>query len=116
MNEVTKNLRLQEWARQVDDWQASGMTQRAWCKVHGIGYDAFKYRKAKVERYATQLVENDTRQIVPVNADLIGSDSIRMNVATGQTMEIHLEKATIRISNDVDRDLLRSSLEVLVNA
>lgn len=116
MNEVTKKMRLQEWARQIDDWQASGMTQRDWCHVHGIGYDAFKYRKAKVERYAAQLVESDDRQIVPVNADLMSSDNIRMNATTGQTMEIHLEKATIRISNDVDRDLLRSSLEVLVNA
>ena len=116
MNEVTKNLRLQEWARQVDDWQASGMTQRDWCKVHGIGYDAFKYCKAKVERYAAELVENGGRQIVPVNADLMSPDNMRVNAATGQTMEIHLEKATVRISNDVDRDLLRSSLEVLVNA
>lgn len=116
MSEVTKQLRLQEWARQVDDWQASGMTQRNWCRVHGVGYDAFKYRKAKVERYAAELVEKGSGQIVPVSSELMGSESMRINAATGQTMEIHLEKATIRISNDVDPDLLRNSLEVLVNA
>lgn len=116
MHEVTKKLRLQEWARQVDDWQASGMTQKNWCRIHGIGYDAFKYRKAKVEKYAAELMREESTSIVPVDIAKMESAKSGMTTSCGQTMEIHLEKATVRISNSVDVVLLKSALEVLANA
>ena len=116
MHEVTKKLRLQEWARQVDDWQASGMTQKNWCRIHGIGYDAFKYRKAKVEKYAAELMREESTSIIPVDIAKMESAKTGMTTSCGQTMEIHLEKATVRISNSVDVVLLKSALEVLANA
>ncbi len=60
MIRVSTKARLHEWAQMVDDWRDSGMTQKNWCRVHGLGYDAFKYRKAKVEKYAEELLEQGT--------------------------------------------------------
>lgn len=116
MRELTRKMRLQEWARQIDDWQASGMTQRDWCRTHGIGLDAFKYRKAKVEKYASELLQNESHPIVAVNANLMEQERADTRMSSVQTMEIRLEKATVRVSNGIDILLLRSTLEVLTNA
>lgn len=116
MQELTRQMRLQEWARQIDDWQASGMTQKNWCRIHNIGYDAFKYRKAIVEKYASDLLQNEDHRIVAVNTDLMNPEQADIQPASGQTMEIHLEKATVRVSNNVDILLLKNALEVLANA
>lgn len=116
MQELTKQMRLQEWARQIDDWQVSGMTQKNWCRIHNIGYDAFKYRKAKVEQYASELTQDGNCQIVAVNTGLMNQNTVNDRTMTSNTMEIHLEKATIRISNNVDILLLKNTLEVLADA
>ena len=46
---LTAQKRYREWAAQIDAQQSSGLTQREWCRVHGITYEAFKYRKGRLE-------------------------------------------------------------------
>lgn len=35
MNEMVK-IQHQQWARDLDDQRRSGLTQREWCRIHGI--------------------------------------------------------------------------------
>ena len=62
MREITKQMRLQEYASQIEDWRRSGLTQRQWAKAHGMTLEAFKYRKRKVEDQAEELLDS----LVPV--------------------------------------------------
>ena len=57
---LTAQKRYREWAAQVDDQQSSGLTQREWCRVHGITYEAFKYRKGRLETLAAELMKTDS--------------------------------------------------------
>lgn len=61
---LTTQKRYKEWAAQIDDQQSSGLTQKQWCKAHGIGYHAFKYRKGRLETLAAELMESETADTV----------------------------------------------------
>ena len=56
---LTAQKRYREWAAQIDAQQSSGLTQREWCRVHGITYEAFKYRKGRLETLAAELMNAD---------------------------------------------------------
>ena len=43
MNEMVK-IQHQQWARDLDDQKRSGLTQREWCRIHGIRIHTFEYR------------------------------------------------------------------------
>lgn len=43
MNEMVKIQHLQ-WAQDMDDQRRSGLTQREWCRIHGISIHTFEYR------------------------------------------------------------------------
>ena len=43
MNEMVK-IQHQQWARDLDDQRRSGLTQREWCRIHGISIHTFEYR------------------------------------------------------------------------
>ena len=116
---MTAQKRHMEWAKQVDDWQSSGMSQREWCQMHGLSYEVFKYRKRCVEDLAAQLVSNGSGEITPVPAEITGSDSLQRYPSTvfgRQIMRIDLEHATISITNKADPQLLKAALEVLKDA
>ncbi|WP_422412772.1 MULTISPECIES: IS66 family insertion sequence element accessory protein TnpA [unclassified Endozoicomonas] len=39
-----------EWQERIQAWQASGLTQNAWCKQHDIRVSKFGYWKRKLEK------------------------------------------------------------------
>ena len=41
MNEMVK-IQHQQWARDLDDQRRSGLTQREWCRIHGISIHTFE--------------------------------------------------------------------------
>ncbi len=43
MNEMVK-IQHQQWARDLDDQRRSRLTQREWCRIHGISVHTFEYR------------------------------------------------------------------------
>lgn len=53
MNEMVK-IQHQQWARDLDDQRRSGLTQREWCRIHGISIHTFEYRC----RIVRQTMEN----------------------------------------------------------
>ena len=63
---LTAQARLREWAREVDDWRASGMTQRSWCKTRGMKFDTFKYHKGRVEAFAAGLMKESGTDTVAI--------------------------------------------------
>ena len=53
MNEMVK-IQHQQWARDLDDQRRSGLTQREWCRIHGISIHTFEDRC----RIVRQTMEN----------------------------------------------------------
>lgn len=42
MNEMVK-IQHQQWARDLDDQRRSGLTQREWCRIHGISIQGLHF-------------------------------------------------------------------------
>ena len=115
---LTAQARLREWARQVDDWRASGLTQRKWCKAHGISIESFKYRKGRVEAFAADLMEANGAEIIPIPDHCLPTaafDFVSANTSDN-TIEIEFRGMTIRMNNNISPDMLRIVLEVVSNA
>jgi len=121
---LTAQKRYREWAAQVDDQQSNGLTQREWCRVHGITYEAFKYRKGRLETLAAELMKtdsmNETDDITLIPASVSASESLEMVQtafsATSHSMRIDLGHARISVTNGIDPAVLRAALEVLKDA
>ncbi len=71
MRDIVRQMKLQEWAAQIEDWRRSGLTQRQWAKAHGMSLEGFKYRKRTVEDQAEELLGSfmePAAQIVQLSA------------------------------------------------
>jgi len=41
------------WQSQIEAWQSSGQSQRAFCRLHGLSYPRFVYWRRNVRRHST---------------------------------------------------------------
>lgn len=122
---LTAQKRYREWAAQIDAQQSSGLTQREWCRVHGITYEAFKYRKGRLETLTAELMnadesgpeENDIA-LIPASVSISESLDVVQTAfsSTNHSMRIDLEHATISVTNGIEPTVLRAALEVLKDA
>ena len=60
---VKQEIRLQEWAAQIEAQQASGMTVQQWCAENGIKEKTYYYRLRRVREQCVDSVP----AIVPVS-------------------------------------------------
>lgn len=120
---LTAQKRYREWAAQVDDQQSSGLTQREWCRVHGITYEAFKYRKGRLETLAAELMDTEAmsaegNDIALIPASVSESLDLVQNAFsnTSAGMRIDLKNASISVTGSIEPAVLRAALEVLKDA
>ena len=62
---VKKNVRLQEWNRQIEEQKASGLSVQKWCIQNGINLKTYYYhlRKVREEFLRSGKSENTQAQI-----------------------------------------------------
>ena len=82
---VKQNMRLCEWAAQIEAQQSSGMRVQQWCAENGINDKTYYYHLRKIRE---QCVESSPA-IVPVTLGQGAS-------------EIHIEKNGLQISLQAD--------------
>ena len=82
---VKQEVRLQEWAAQIEAQQASGMTVQQWCAENGINVKTYYHRLRRVRE---QCVES-APSIVPVPPPQ-------------QSRDIHIEKNGVQITLPAD--------------
>lgn len=63
------------WAKHIEQWQASGLTQVAYCQLHSLKTKAFGYRVRIHER------ASDTLTLVPVK--VMGTTEVLLRHANG---------------------------------
>ena len=57
LQDVKRNLQLQEWASQINTQRQSGMKVKDWCEATGIGYKNFYYRMRRVQEEMLEALE-----------------------------------------------------------
>lgn len=75
LQNLKRQLQLQEWASQINSQRQSGMTVRQWCEMSGIGYKNFYYRMKRVQEELLEALE--TRSEKTEITDLATINDIR---------------------------------------
>lgn len=47
---ISENLNLRQWAQDLADWKASGLTRKQWCEMHNLSLSAYDYRCKRVRK------------------------------------------------------------------
>ena len=71
---VKKNIRLQEWNRQIEEQKSSGLNVQDWCTQNGVNPKTYYYHLRRVReellkesRTENKQAQNDTvRAVVPI--------------------------------------------------
>ena len=96
---VKQNVRLREWAEQLEAQQASGLTVPQWCAENGIKTKSFYYRLRRVREQYIQSAQAVVPMTVPQQQ---------------QSADIRIEKNGVRIS--LPTSITQDTLLALVNA
>lgn len=122
MRDITRQMRLQEWAAQVEDWKRSGLTQRQWAKAHGMTLEGFKYRKRTVEDQAEELLGSfmgPAAQIVQLPEPGAIEEYKQAQFQTPIqycSIEINMPEGSIRVSSDIKPEVLQMLIREVKNA
>ena len=95
---VKQDVRLREWAEQLEAQQASGLTVPQWCAENGIKTKSFYYRLRRVREQYIQ----SAQAVVP------------LTVPQQQSADIRIEKNGLHIS--LPTSISKDTLLALVNA
>ena len=95
---VHQDVRLREWAEQLEAQQASGLTVPQWCAENGIKTKSFYYRLRRVREQYIQ----SAHAVVP------------LTVPQQQSADIRIEKNGLHIS--LPTSITKDTLLALVNA
>ena len=85
---VKKNVRLQEWERQIEEQKSSGLSVQEWCQQHDINPKTYYYhlRKVREDFFKSGKPESDRAQnetecaVVPIlTASVVGSITVEKN-------------------------------------
>lgn len=124
MRDITKQMRLQEYASQIEDWRRSGLTQRQWAKVHGMTLEAFKYRKRKVEDQAEELLGGFISEVQAHQIVQLPDPGERQDCESAQTqdrgqnyaIEISIPGGVIRAADGISPEMLKMLISEVRNA
>ena len=92
---VKQQMKLKEWAEQIEARQVSGMTVQDWCAENGLNVKTYYYHLRKVREQCRETVP----EIVPLTIP-------------EQTSNIHIEKNGLQIS--LPADISKETLLALV--
>ena len=93
---VKQQMKLREWAEQIETRRASGMTVQSWCAENGMNVKTYYYHLRKVREQCVESVP----EIVPLTMPQ-------------QTGDIHIEKNGLQIS--LPADISKGTLIALVH-
>ena len=63
------------WRPQLDAWQGSGQTQRAFCRTHDLNYDQFVYWRRKFQGQTANTERRPSSALVPVTYQPVPAES-----------------------------------------
>ena len=60
---VKKNIRLQEWSRQIEEQRASNLSVQEWCQQHDINSKTYYYHLRKVREELLRSGKSEKAQV-----------------------------------------------------
>jgi hypothetical protein len=103
---------IEDWKAFFRQWRESGLSQKEFCRVQGIGLSRFYYHRKRLakEKAKTQAPDQEVIQI----AELV-TNPFQTEVGSGGGAELHLgPSAVLKISSHIEEDLLHKILRAVI--
>ena len=120
---ISKEMRLRQWAQDMAEQQASGLTQKQWCDMKGIGSTTFEYRCRKVKAALEEKLQDNRTALVPAEGQpvpdaepVFAKVTLQAPAVSVTGVNIKLAHAEISIAPDTPSEHVRMVLEVLARA
>lgn len=115
---ATKKIRLEQWARIIQDRNSSGMTIDQYCDARGLSRNAYYYWLRKLKHAALEVVNSESKDVEFVE---LKAPSVRQASDTQQTgaKAFHTEAMitcgafSISVNSATSKELLRNLVEVV---
>ena len=121
-NEVAKEVRLAEWARDVKECRSSGMTVKDWCASKGLNINTYRYRYRKLRIAAGERLEvqqecnGSVPAFVPVPAAIQCIDETESTSTSSDTIRFRLDNRTLELPATIPLEYFKTALEVFTDA
>lgn len=111
MDQLTTEVRSQQWLQMVRDQKASGLTVKDWCREQHISENCFYYRQHKLRLAAGDMVSQfvEITQSAGIKQLPQHLDNLNMNSAASITSG----KVVIGLSNQASEELISRIVRVL---
>lgn len=126
--DIKEEMKLHKWACDMADQKASGLSQKKWCEVKGIGTTTFEYRCRRVRTaMEAKLQENDPENsaIIPADksvktpsepAPFFAKVNLTSPTDASSGINIRFHDTMVNIAPDAPAEHVRMVLEVVANA
>ena len=77
LDEITTEVRLQQWSSAIAECNNSGMTKKEWCRQNGMSLKTFYYRQRKVRQatYSRMSAEEGGAQFADLTPKMLTTPS-----------------------------------------
>ena len=127
MDQITHEVRHQKWLDWINQCNASGLTRKEWCRLHGVSTKTFYYRQKQLRNEAFALsVKSDAQNKLVSSETAFAEIEVPRPLPTVQPREVRPEfqpdavirtcTLTIEVSNNASRDILSLIQAVVTHA
>ena len=125
---MKEEIKLRQWAQDMAEQKASGLSQKKWCKMKGIGTTTFEYRCRRVRTAMEEKLQEaskDDASIIPAgkpeeqSADqkpFFAKVNLTSACSTTSGINIKFRDILVNIAPDSPAEHVRMVLEVLTHA
>ena len=110
MDQLTTNIRSQQWLQMVKDQKSSGLTVEAWCRENNISKHAFYYRQHKLREEAGKVLSHFVEIQAP-QAETVPDQKYLENLNSAAS--ISCGKVVIGLNNHASEELISKIVRVL---
>lgn len=111
MDQLTTEIRSQQWLQMVRDQKASGLTVKDWCREQHISENCFYYRQHKLRLAAGDMVSQFVEITQPVGVKQLPQHLDNLNIDSAAS--ITAGKVVISLSNQASEELISRIVRVL---
>lgn len=111
MDQVTNNVRHNNWIAMIQNQKQSGLTVSAWCKQANISTNCFYYRQQKLREAAASAIP----QLVEINASELAARVTEDEAPNhdNKTAFISTGSVSIALTNEASAQLIQNILRAL---
>ena len=118
--DVKDELKLRQWAQDMQEQKSSGLPQKQTCDMRGIKPTTFEYRCRKVREVVEKERHSGPAEVVPVNTSVPEPAFAKVTLTAppkySSGIDIQFSDTEIHISPDADPEHIRIVMEALSNA